>query len=196
MKIQCTILRDGGSKVDLDGTQYHFEPLEDGSQVADVENEKHADRFLAISEGYKVYRGELSPVGTPTSLSLPVVNDKGDSRRQQDKVARALFGSAVHENSYEIGGKVYELSDIVEQSFNASGLTAEEWNALEDDERSAKIDITLDDIAEAAEKSQPENKPADESDERAQLIAKYTEKFGKAPHYRLSVEKIKAELAE
>jgi hypothetical protein len=196
MKIQCTILRDGGSKVDLDGTQYHFEPLEDGSHVADVENENHADRFLAISEGYKVYRGELSPVGKPTSLSLPVVNDKGDSRRQQDTVARSLFGSAVHDNSYEIGGKVYELSDIVEQSFNASGLTAEEWNALEDDERSAKIDITLDDIAEAAEKSQPENKPADEGDERAQLIAKYTEKFGKAPHYRLSVEKIKAEIAE
>jgi len=189
MKIECKIIRDGGSKVDIGGIEYHFEPLDDGAHVAEVANPDHADRFLGIADGYKLYRGELSPKGEPRTLTMAVVNDSADVRLSESVNARVLHGSNVHQATYEIGGQTYQLGDIVSKAFQASGLTAEEWNALEADDREAKIDIALDDIADSAEKT-----PA--ADDRAALAEAYKAKFGSAPHYRLSIDKIKAALAE
>ena len=192
MKVECIAHREGGSKVDIDGIEYHFEPLSDGAHVAEVELAKHQDRFLSIGEGYKLYRGELSPVGQPTKISLPVVNDQSDLRHQESTIARSLYGSSVHESTYEIGGHTYQLGDVVEKAFAASGLTAEEWNALEEGDRHAKIDIALDDL-DAESEGQPEAEP---TDERTFLAEVYKAKFGKAPHYRASIDTIKAALAE
>lgn len=57
MKIECLVKREGGSKVEVFGGNYHFLPQEDGSHVADVEDTAHQDRLLSISEGYRIYRG-------------------------------------------------------------------------------------------------------------------------------------------
>jgi len=192
MKIQCIAQRDGGSKVDIDGIEYHFEPLADGCHVADIEDTKHQDRFLGLSEGYKLYRGDLEPVGKPTKLRMPVANDQGDLRRQESTVARVLYGSDVHEATYEINGATYQLGDIVSKAFEASNLSPEEWNALEPEDRHARIDIALDDLAEGVEQVAK----TVEGDERTALVEAYKAKFGKAPHYRASVETLKAALAE
>ncbi|CAB4134886.1 hypothetical protein UFOVP275_29 [uncultured Caudovirales phage] len=185
MKIQCIIERKGGSKIELSGIEYHFEPLEDGCHVAEVENEEHADRFLAISEGYKVYRGELSPTGeavnAPESKAAP---------KEVPAPQESLLGSSVHEASYDIGGTVYEIEAVVAKAFEATGMTAAEWNELSEEERSEKIDATLDSLDAAAEVPASGEVTGD----REALAAQYKEKFGKAPHYRLSAEKIKAEL--
>ncbi len=53
MKIECILKRDGGTKVDLDGTQYHFKPQEDGSHTAEVSDIDHARRLLSIKEAYR-----------------------------------------------------------------------------------------------------------------------------------------------
>lgn len=208
MKIACLGLREGGTKVDLDGLEYHFEPLEDGKHVAVVEDEAHIDRFLSISDHYKVYHGALTPknpmpvriaaAGKPRVFVAPKVD------------SQTLYGSNVHETSYEIGGKTYSLGDIVALAQKTSELTVEEWNELDEDDRHAKIDITLDDLAEAAEKEEaaaksaaPEAPKAPEApavgpagDERAALVEQYKAKFGQAPHYRASIDTIKAKLAE
>ena len=55
MKLSCPVIREGGSFVELWGTEYHFAPMPDGCHVAEVENPEHQDRFLSI--GYKIYRG-------------------------------------------------------------------------------------------------------------------------------------------
>ena len=193
MKIQCTIIRDGGTTVDIGRTQYHFEPLSDGCHVANVENQDHIDRFLSISDGYKLYRGDLDPVGVPVEVSLPIVNDKSDNRYFKDSTARALFGSSVHEKEYQIGETNYTLDAVIKIAFEKSALTPEDWNDLDDDDRCAKIDIVLDDLAEAAEQTKPQGEAPDE---RAELVAQYKEKFGKAPHYRLSIDKLKEEIAQ
>ena len=195
MKIECIAHRDGGSKIDIDGIEYHFEPLEDGAHVADVEEIKHQDRFLSLGEGFKLYRGDLAPVGVPTKISLPVVNDKGDLRNQSETIARSIHGSSVHETTYEIGGTIVQLGEVVAKAFEASGLTAEEWNALDEGDRHAKIDITLDDMADAAPE-EASAAPSDASDERTVLAEAHKAKFGKAPHYRASIDTIKAALAE
>ena len=193
MKIECKIIRDGGSKVDLDGIEYHFEPLADGAHVAEIENIKHIDRFLSIGEGYRVYHGTLEPVGQPVKLSLPVVSDRSDLRNSENSTAKTLYGSSVHDASYDINGKTYSLGDVVQQAFAASRLSAEEWNDLEEEDRHAKIDIMLDAMAE-----QTEAAPAADLvlDERATLAAAYKAKFGKAPHYKASVDTLKTSLAE
>jgi len=63
----------------------------------------------------------------------------------------ALLGSSAHDATYEIGGKTYQLGDVVRQAFEKSGLTTEEWNAQAEEDRHARIDMALDDIAAAAE---------------------------------------------
>jgi hypothetical protein len=60
MKLSCPVIREGGSFVELWGTEYHFVPMLDGCHVAEVENPEHQDRFLEI--GYKIYRGEDAQV--------------------------------------------------------------------------------------------------------------------------------------
>lgn len=52
MKIECLLIRPGGSKIDLDGKTYHFKPQADGSHVADVTDKDHARRLLGITEGF------------------------------------------------------------------------------------------------------------------------------------------------
>lgn len=189
MKIACLGIRDGGTKVDIDGLEYHFQPLEDGAHVAEVEDEAHIDRFLSISDHYKVYHGKLEPVSKPVRIAPEGL--KRATVAASQNIEPPLLGSSVHDASYEIGGKTYSLGDIVALAHKASELTVEEWNELEDDDRHAKIDITLDDLADAAEKSE-----APASDERAALVEQYVAKFGKAPHYKASAETLKAKLAE
>lgn len=196
MKIQCILLREGGSKVELDGLEYHFEPVADGCHVAIVANDNHADRFLAIPEAFKLYRGEHEPTAKePLKLRATVITDPTDVRVLPSSPVSVLLGSSVHEATYEIGTNTYQLGDIVNMAFEKSGLTAEEWNELEEEDRHAKIDIVLDDLAEAADKAPEEDKTEPAANEREELAAQYKAKFGKAPHYRLSIDNMKAALA-
>lgn len=200
MLIQCILKRDGGSKIELDGIAYHFEPLADGAHVAEVAHDVHADRFLAIPEGYKVYRGDLTPAGKPQSIAREA--GFSPSAAPAKKSGGMLYGSSEHQSQYEIGGIIYSLGDVVRKSFEASGLSEDDWNELDESDRASRIDITLDDMADAAESTEQkqeaqdeDGQPAEESDERAALVEAYKAKFGKAPHYRAKIETIKAELA-
>lgn len=69
MKLSCHVIRDGGSFVELWGTEYHFAPMPDGFHVAQVDNPEHQDRFLEI--GYKIYRGEDAQVKPIPKKSTP-----------------------------------------------------------------------------------------------------------------------------
>lgn len=197
MKIQCVLNREGGTKAEIDGIEYHFEPLADGAHVADVEREDHIDRFLGIPEGYKVYHGKEEPTGKPVEVGpvkAPAVNAPAPATSNLP-----LAGSEQHPPQFEIGGTVYTQRDVVEKAFAASGLTSDEWNDLGDDERAAKIDIMLDELADAADGQKADNQggetaPVEEAVSREALVEQYKAKFGKAPHYRASIEKIKAEL--
>lgn len=184
MNIECILRRPQGTSVVLGAIQYLFSPLEDGAHVANVEETDHIDRFLAIPEAYKVYHGKCQPTQGPVAAAgLPV-----KAADEEIDISRVpLYGSEQHPSQFEIGTSVYTQREIVEKAFAASGLTPDEWNDLGDDERAAKMDIVLDDIADAAEQSTGQ-------DERAALVEAYKAKFGKAPHHKKSAEAIKAEL--
>ena len=100
MKIQCVLLRDGGTKTDLDGLLYHFEPLADGAHVAEIEIEAHIDRFLAIPEGYKIYHGKLAPKGKPQKLDS--VEVKRAATEAADVPIRVTRNAHVQVQVYQI----------------------------------------------------------------------------------------------
>lgn len=108
MQIECILKREGGTKTAIGEIEYHFAPQADGAHVADVENEDHQDRFLAISEGYRLYRP----------------------------------------------GKTKAVETVIEDEVLAT----------------------------------------EQEEERASLVAQYEAKFGKKPHYKASIEKIREAL--
>ncbi len=183
MKIECILKRQGGTFAEIDGIEYHFEPVADGAHVADVTLEAHIDRFLAIADGYKLYHGKEEPAGQPKQAAqgLPRLEPAATPIG-----ALPLAGSEQHPPQFEIAGKVFTQREIVEKAFAASGLSSDEWNELGEDERAAKMDIVLDELADASE--------TETTDDRAALVEAYKAKFGKAPHHKKSLETIKAEL--
>lgn len=55
MKIECILKRQGGTRAEIGGIEYHFAPQADGAHVADVKDKAHIARFLSMPEGYAVY---------------------------------------------------------------------------------------------------------------------------------------------
>lgn len=181
MKIECILKRAGGTVAELEGVEYHFAPQGDGAHVAEIEKRSHIERFLSIPSAYCIYDPSGAPK-LPKPVAVAVEPEVG------------LYGSDVHSASFEIGGKTYQLGDVVRLAFENSGRTVEEWNDMEPEDRAAAIDVELDKLEEAADVNG--DGVVDSKDERAALAAEYQAKFGKAPHHRLSIDSIKAKLAE
>ena len=182
MKIECILKRAGGTVAELEGVEYHFAPQDDGAHVAEIEKRSHIERFLSIPSAYCIY----DPSGAP-KLPEPVA-------AVVEPELDMLYGSDVHPASFEIGTKTYQLGDVVRLAFENSGRSVEEWNDMEPEDRAAAIDVELDKLEEAADVNG--DGVVDSKDERAALAAEYRAKFGKAPHHRLSIDSIKAKLAE
>lgn len=170
MKIECILKRAGGTKAEIGGIEYHFAPQDDGSHVADVENEAHQDRFLSINEAYRLYR--------PKAKDAPSKPAKAQEP--------GLIGSDVHPDTFDINGKAVSLGDVVAGAFKASGMTVEAWNAQDANARHDLIDAYLDELAN---KQDPEA-------EKAALVEQYVAKFGKKPHYTKSADQIRAMLED
>lgn len=180
MKIECILHRDGGTRVQLGGTEYHFVPLDDGAHVADVENTDHQDRFLAISEAYRLYRASSA-----TSAEEIGATGMGEGN-SEPTVPVILLGSNVHPASFDIGGKTYSLGDIV--ALAAEGFSPADWNELSDEARADLIDEKLDELDVQGE--------GEADTVLADLREQYKAKFGRLPHPTMKAESIQAKLAE
>ena len=189
MKLQCILRRDGGTKAEIGGIEYHFVPLADGAHVAEVAEEAHIDRFLSIPEAYKVYHGHEALTASTSQPVAPVAAKPFVPADGKPLESIPLAGSELHPPQFEIAGRVLTQRSVVQLAFIASGLTSDEWNDLGEDERAAKIDILLDGIADDAG-AEPDN-----AHERETLVEAYKARFGKAPHHRKSIATIQAELA-
>lgn len=54
MLIESKIRRKNGTTVTIGKDEYHFAPGDDGLHVCEVQNPKHIQRFLSITEGYRI----------------------------------------------------------------------------------------------------------------------------------------------
>lgn len=179
MKIECPVKRPGGSKVELWGTEYHFQEQPDGAHVAEVTDAKHQDRLLEI--GYRIYRPGAKAAAKPELK--PVAPLKPEA---------TLLGSDVHPAEFEIGGKTVSLGEVVAAAFKRASMTAEQWNELPAETRHELIDAELDFLAEDAAGGEG-GEGGD--DERAALVEQYVAKYGKKPHHKLGNDKIREALA-
>lgn len=65
MLIECTILRPGGTVIELYGQEYHFVPRADGAHVCEIEDERAIERLVfEIPEGYR----PAGPEGAPAEV--------------------------------------------------------------------------------------------------------------------------------
>lgn len=149
MKIECLIIRPGGTKVDFDAPkrQYHFKPDAqfDGRHIAEVGETSHAAMLLRIREAYAPAEGDTVQVPGEDDTELPT---------------RVLNGSQVHDARYTIhGGDEIELDDLVSMAFTDSGLSEGEWNDLPDQERYEYIDATLNELKDPDHNQTPPPAP-------------------------------------
>lgn len=87
MKIQTTLIREGGTHVKLGDMDYHFAPQEDGAHVATVTDEDDAAELLKHPEGYRVYK--------PKSSGAQPTEEDISAAQERDKVMadyKAKFG--------------------------------------------------------------------------------------------------------
>lgn len=72
MRIESILRRKGGTKVTLDGTEYHFAPDSEGREFADVASERHIGIFLSIPEGYRAINASAkAPAKEPVLAPAP-----------------------------------------------------------------------------------------------------------------------------
>lgn len=190
MNIECILRRPGGTKAEIGGIEYHFSPLEDGAHVTNVDEPAHIDRFLSIADAYKVYHGALQALTNPVKLSAAA---PAATTTEATPETLGLVGSDDHPPQFDIGGTIYTLGDVVRKAFKDSGMEYDAWNEMHDDDRKARIDMALDDLADAAEKAAAAQADPQTRDEWA---AVHLAKFGKLPHHKASIETIKKAIAE
>ena len=119
MDIESKLKREGGSRIQLGATEYHFAPGDDGAHVAAVDDDEHVATLLAIPEGFRIYK--------PTAMQDAQQSNGGDI-----------------------------------------GQTSQESKSDSDDPTEAEIAAL-----------------------RADLAAQFEAKFGKKPHYNLSIDKLR-----
>lgn len=107
--------------------------------------------------------------------------------------AGVLYGSTVHPTEIDLGeGRTIMLGDLVQKAFEQSGKSTDEWNALADGERNDLIEAMSDTL-----KADTNNDGVvDNAEERAALVKNYEAKFGKKPHGKWTVARIREELAK
>ncbi len=188
--IECRLVRQGGTKAEVGGTEYHFTPWTDGAHVCAVDEPEHADIFLSITEGYRLYRGE----GKPLTEAKPSLANAGPTVEERFAEATSHFAASAPISApvtllggdfpavIEIDGKQWQLGEVVTRAHAASSLSNEDWNALEQDARDSLIEAELDRIDA-------------ETDTKAELVEQFTKLYGKKPHHNLGIEKLKEAIA-
>lgn len=95
MKIECVLKREGGTKIEMDGVEYHFKPQADGAHVADIADRKHIGKLLTIPEGYLIYDAEQ--VAKPA----PAADDSDDDQGNAAPASTEAAASAPQEPATE-----------------------------------------------------------------------------------------------
>jgi len=98
MKIECTIKRLGGSRVELGGRTYHFAPAnpadQDGPHIAEVTDEAHIKRLLSID----CYRG-LGKEGTTAQAQVQAALQQGSGTDGHIKSLAEMDADVVSEET-------------------------------------------------------------------------------------------------
>lgn len=91
MKIECTLRRPSGTKVQFDnddGTvEYHFKADAEGKHIADVADVEHATKLLTISEAY-------APADAESAKIAAIVSKKPEADFADPSVTGKVYDEA------------------------------------------------------------------------------------------------------
>lgn len=133
MLIECIIKRKDGTQVTLDEVNYHFKPsAADQRHLAEVMIQAHAERFLAITEGYRD-AGQATLTASQQRVA--------DSRMPRTSISHSAF--------YDIGDKRITLQELTLLAQKESGLDVTEWNAQDDQDLHEQLDTALEELRDA-----------------------------------------------
>lgn len=177
--------------------------------VADVEDERHVKLLLNVPEAYREYDEGNTSSAAPADPAAEAQKKADEARRAaelraaeqrqqikdaQEKAARdarengTLIGSTVQPTTISLtGSKTVPLGEVVAAAHRASGLSMEEWNELQGDEREALISQMVTTMEREAEDAEAEEM------ERIRLAAEAEQK---AADEKAAAEKAAAEKAE
>ena len=173
MKIKCILLRQGGTHVELRGTNYHFAPQADGQHVAEVTDEAHIARFLSIPEAYRVVVDAAPVAPTPAAAPIP-------APMASITVDPALAGVGVNDPGLSHGNAAWTPPP---EGSNVGHTPATEGEGQgQGKEQSGEPES---DDGESVE---------DKTELRALLAAQYKERFGRLPHGKWDAARIDEEL--
>lgn len=137
MKIKCPVIREGGSFVEVFGTEYHFAPQLDGCHVADVENAEHQDRLLSI--GYSIYRGYSAPEKELSFENLAGLNVAEMSDDDLRRFATEVMGISPKNKApiIEWHSKAFADSEPLDQALSVVELLRQCAHAIVESEKKA-----------------------------------------------------------
>lgn len=144
MRIESLRRRPGGSRITLDGVEYHFLADVDGREFAEVDNTDHAAKLLSIPEGFRA----ADPV---VAEDIPDVEIPTES-------------------------EVIQPADEVVLEV-ASEEVSDDGNPVVEETVEGEADI-----------------PESLADDRDYWVEQFQARFGRKPHGRWSIERIRAEL--
>lgn len=80
MQIECTIRREGGSRVTIGEEEYLFAPSEHGPHLCEVSRQEHVAIFLGIPEAYRLSEQDLATEDDDSDSSLAQSSGKRRGR--------------------------------------------------------------------------------------------------------------------
>ncbi|ARV77114.1 hypothetical protein SKUL_15 [Pseudomonas phage Skulduggery] len=190
LTIESIIKRSGGTQVTLDEKLYHFKPTpEDPRHLAEVLIIAHAERFLAISEGFRLVAGTMPVEGQENMEYTPGVRT-----------------SVSHAAQFEIGDSFITLQDLTEYAFRESGLSVKEWNAQDDQDLHEALDFALEELKVdsglgnslpdfGGEETPPAGETAAEREERERKAQEDTERRNREAEQEATAKRLADEAA-
>lgn len=142
----------------------HFKLISENPPVvvADVENKRHIELLLRVPEAYREF--DENDLEAPAVVVDPVaarlkaeeqarreaelrqaeqrqqIADAEERMRKEANEAGTLIGSSIQPSEIPLTGeKIITLGELVVAAHQASGLSREEWNELQGEEREAMI---------------------------------------------------------
>lgn len=188
--IESIIRRKGGTKVTLGGTTYHFTPDDEGRHVAEVSKNAHIQRFLSITEGFRLLGDDEEGAGGDTDLSGGLQPNEDDEPPTDEEMA-------------ELRARYQELTDNDGEDMSAEQLeeaieVAEAEVALDDTD--TETDTDADQGPGVVTEPKPDEVPLERQDpakvDEAELRARFEEVIGEKAHPRMKVENIQARIIE
>lgn len=203
MKIESLIKRKNGTVIELDEHRYHFKPTAtDPRHLADVTVKAHISCLLSITEGFQVADESIpsDPVEPPAPVTgtLAGVQDNDGSVRTLDQLDEIELRAIAIEMEIE-GARELPVAELI------SAIQAEEVEIdgidtsapVKTEQQGEQQPTKTDEHDEQKDGQEHQNEePKQEGGDREELAKLYKAKFGKAPHHKLSAERIKQILDE